>query len=119
MMQPPLFAYLKDEPSVTALLGTRIAPFGETPQDTPLPYLVWQTITGTPEIYLACPPDIDQTRIQIDIWAATGKDAEAAATAVRDVLESKGYMVSFLTDRDPDTGAFRVSMDFEFWTPRN
>ena len=118
-MQVPLYRYLSAAAPVTALVGTRIGPFGEVDQDTPMPYVVWQTITGTPENYLDNRPDIDNSRIQIDVWAKTGVSAEQVAMAVRDALEDEGYMVSWgSTERDPETRNYRFSMDFEFWNPR-
>lgn len=119
MMQVPLYRYLELSAPLMALVGTRVGPFGEVDQDTPMPYVVWQTISGTPELYLDNRPDIDQSRVQIDVWAATGTEAEQVAEAVRDALEDLGYMVSWgSTERDPETRNFRFSMDFEFWNPR-
>jgi len=119
MMQAALFALLG--PAVPAL-ENRIAPFGEQEQDVsplPLPYLVWQTISGIPENYLDDLPDMDKTRVQIDVWAATGAQAEAIAQSVRDALEPGAYMISFgNTTRDPETRAFRFGLDFDFLTPR-
>lgn len=116
MMQAALFAILS--PLVPAL-GNRIAPFGEIEQESVLPYLVWQTVVGTPENYLDDLPDVDKTRVQLDVWAATGAQAEAVAQSVRDALEPVGYMISYgNTTRDPDTRAFRFGQDFDFITPR-
>jgi hypothetical protein len=117
MMQATLFEMLAGVAGLSA--PGKVGPFGRVPQDTPLPYLTWQTITGQPQNYLDDVPDIDQTRVQMDIWAATGDAAETLAQSVRDALETKGYMISFgTTDQDPATNAFRFSMDFDFWTPR-
>lgn len=117
MMQVALYALLSGIPALQP--AGKVAPFGRAIQNVALPYLTWQTITGQPENYLDDLPDIDQTRVQIDVWAATGAAVETLAQSVRDALEPHGYMISFgTTDQDPDTDAFRFSMDFDFWTPR-
>lgn len=128
-MIPPLFPILSAAPGVTALLGaspnTRVYPFGEAPAKIIYPYVTWQIISGTPEIYLGQRPDIDDVRVQLDCWGDGGAGKNGAssvnsvADAVRDVLEEYGYMVDFgSTERDPDTVSYRYRMDFEFWTHR-
>lgn len=127
-MIPPLFPILSQAPSLATLLGAgkacRVYPFAEAPQRPTYPYVTWQIVTGTPELYLGDRPDIDDTRVQIDCWGdgGPGKDGSLVsnvADAIRDVLEGYGHMVDFGgTERDPDTVSYRYRMDFEFWTHR-
>jgi len=128
-MIPPLFPILSGNPTVTALLGaapnTRVYPFGEAPAKPVYPYVTWQIISGTPEVYLADRPNIDDVRVQMDCWGDGGAGKNGAASvnsvadAIRNVLEDHGYMVDFgNTERDPDTVSYRYRMDFEFWTHR-
>lgn len=128
-MMPPIFPILSTDPTVRSLLGeppsTRIYPFGEARQTVTYPYVTWQIITGTPEVYLGDRPDIDDVRVQIDCWGdgtpekSGAASVNAVADAIRNVLEGHGYMVDFgSTERDPDTVSYRYRMDFEFWTHR-
>jgi hypothetical protein len=116
---PDLTNTLENDAAVIALLGQRVFPFGEAPQDTPYPYATWQQIAGTPENYLAGRSNMDHLVVQFDVWAKTGSSAEACANAVRYALELLSYLVDFTTEpRDPDTGAYRFRLQFDFWKPR-
>lgn len=115
------YPLLSADAGVTAALGDppRAYPFGEAPQGVALPYCAWQLISGTPENYLSERPDMDALRYQFDIYAATGAQARTVASAVAYALELHGHQVSHNPDdRDPDTRAYRVGFDFEFWAPR-
>jgi hypothetical protein len=117
-MIPPIFATLSAAAPVTALIGSnpcRCYPFGQAPQGTVIPYVTWQTISGTPTNKLTQGSFYDSMRAQIDCWAATGSAAIALAEVVRTALEPVGVCVSLnLNEKDAETGIYRYSMDFEF-----
>ena len=92
--------------------------FGESPASPTRPYCTWQLIAGVPDNVLSGSPPVESHRVQVDTWAATSTSADTVAAAVRDCLEAVGYMLSFGTDKDPATGSFRVSMDYQFWVSR-
>lgn len=121
-MFPPLFATLYASSAVKALLGTtplRVYPAGEATQDTPVPYAVFQTITGTPENYLGSRSDIDSFIVQVDVYAATLSSARACASAIRVALEPVSYITSLREpSKDPTTRNYRYSLDVDFWTER-
>lgn len=121
-MIPPVYTLLSGSTSIAAIFGSapcRIYPWGEAPQGVAYPYATWGTVDGTPENYLGQVPDIDSIRVQVDVWARTGDDCADGARAIRDELETACHMVSFGSmERDPDTKAYRMRMDFEFWTDR-
>lgn len=117
-MQPPIFPVCAADPAVTAVLGTnptRLFPFGEAPQGVAKPYAVWRHIGGSPENYLGQRPDVDSFGIQVDVYASTGSDATAVATAIRDAIEDKAYVVRWgAQDTDPDTGSRHISFDIDW-----
>lgn len=121
-MFPATFATLKVAAGVTAIFGAnpvRIYPQGEAPQGVALPYATQQLVGGQPENYLESRSDMDNARVQFDVYAVDAKAARAGAAAIRAALEGIGYVVSFNTDgRDPDTNNARYSFDMEFHTAR-
>lgn len=122
-MTPALFAFVSASAECRAQLGAppkmRFYPFGEAPQGVALPYAVWQMIFGTPANYLGQLPDLDGTRVQVDVYGATQAVTQAAAIAIRDALEPHGYLVNFADRaRDPVTRNYGYTLDFEFQTPR-
>ncbi len=121
-MFPPVFATLYADNAVKALLGSsplRVYPAGEATQDTTVPYAVFQTIVGVPELYLGTRTDMDGFTAQIDVYAATLSSARACASAIRTALESVAYITSLREpSKDPTTRNYRYSMDVDFFTPR-
>lgn len=121
-MLPPIFSVCAASPAVTALLGTgpvRLYPFGDAPQGVVYPYATWQVITGNPENYLAGRPDTDGWTLQLDVYAATGSAATAAMAALRDAIEPHAVITRWGgTERNPDTKAYRISCDIDWFTHR-
>lgn len=122
-MYPPLFAVLKDNTAVSALLGGdpyRVFVPGEAPEGIKLAYLTWQTIGGVPENYLGDKPDVDNFVTQLDAYAKTLTEARAVAKAVRDAVEAVAYVTQWLGEnREPDTRLFRVSFQVDWITDRS
>jgi len=114
-MIPPVYQTLTASAPVTAIAGNRIHGSGYSTQGTTQPYVVWQVITTAPANTLACPPDSDDIRIQVDCYAGGTRGerlAQDLATAVRDALEEPAYMLMAWNDYEKETGLFRWSMDF-------
>ena len=121
-MFAPINAVCAVDPGVIALLGSppqRLYSFGEAAQDTAKPYAVWQTISGSPENYLAGRPDADAYTLQIDVYGATAASARAVAKAIRDAIELKAYVVSWNGEsKDPATKVYRYSFDVDWIVQR-
>jgi hypothetical protein len=101
--------------AVTAIAGNRIFGSGNATQGASQPYVVWQVITTAPANTLACLPDSDDIRIQVDCYASgqSGENiARQLATAVRNALEEHAYMLMAWNDFEKETSLFRWSMDF-------
>ena len=121
-MYAPIFAVCAAAPAVTALLGVspvRIYPFGEAPEGVAKPYVVWQTIGGNPENYLAQRPDIDGFSLQIDVYGVSVTQTRDTAKAIRNAIERHANIVRWGGDsRDPVTQSYRYSFDVDWWVPR-
>lgn len=126
-MFPPLFEALDGSAAVRILFGPnplRVYAFGEAPANAVTPYVVWQTITGSPENYLAGVPDTDGFTTQVDVYGAGSGNkpitaVRTAAKAVRDAIEPVAYIVAWRGEsREPDTNLFRISFDVDWLTPR-
>lgn len=122
-MYPPVYLICASDPQVQALLGVspcRLYPFGEAPQPTPAPYVIWQTISGTPENYLDQRPDIDRWSIQFDCYAATADGVRQVAEALRDSIENHAHIISWRGEyQEQETNLYRLSFDVDWWVPRN
>ncbi|NNA76764.1 DUF3168 domain-containing protein [Pseudomonas lactis] len=121
-MFAPINAVCALDPGVIALLGSppqRLYSFGEAAQDTVKPYAVWQTISGSPDNYLAGRPDIDGFTLQVDVFATCAKDARAVAKALRDAIEPCAYITRWGGEsRDPVTKNYRYSFDVDWIVQR-
>lgn len=114
-------------PAVRALLKTATGPlriylFGKAPQNSPLPYVVWQMAYGSPENYLDKVPDVDSMGTQFDVYASPSQGAIVArqvAQAIRDAIEPHAHIVSWRGDStDPQTNNCRFSFDADWWVNR-
>lgn len=120
-MYPPFFETVKDVPAVQAIFGQspRVYPHGLADQNTPVPYVVFQMVAGSPENYLHCRPDVDSFLTQVDVYASSPSAAASGAQAIRDAVEGVAYITAWRGQfQDPDTDLFRYSMDIDWLTPR-
>lgn len=121
-MAPNIFPAISSSVSVTSLIGTspvRFFPFGDAPQNSQLPYVVWQTVSGSPENFLGDLPDLDSYTIQVDVYAANAQSARDVAEAIRDAIEPIAHVVGWNGEsRDPDTRNYRYSFDVAIFTKR-
>lgn len=122
-MIPPIFGLLSTWPALAPLVGAgnaaRVYPFGKAPVEVLRPYVTWMVIGGDAENTMADAPPLDRFVIQIDVWADTITSANTVARAVRDAIETTGYVVAYNpSDDDEATGRYRLSFDAEFHAMR-
>ena len=120
-MNPPIFTIVSADSGVTALLGTdpvRFFPFGQAPDETDMPYAVWQIVSGSPENHLNDVPNIDSWLVQVDVYAMRGSTARTVAEALRDAIEPEAYITAWRGESKEYDNVFRYSFDVEFLTGR-
>ena len=119
--------YLTD-PAIAALVGDRWA-FAELPANTAYPAIRYSVISDVPVSTVAALAERqrNQTRVQVDIYAANISTIESIAAALRQTLHFQhattvaGYYVvdarqvySGGVTRDRDAGVWSLSVDFAF-----
>jgi hypothetical protein len=118
LIEEDIVDVLTADPVVAALVAQRIYPLFR-PQNDPLPAVVYQRLSTTPENSLLGFSGLDLVRVQFSCYAKTVADAKSLATAVRSALneatELKGICVYEADEMDADTRNFRVFIDFNFW----
>jgi hypothetical protein len=121
-MFAPIFQVAAASSAVTALIGSspvRLYPFGQAPDGVVTPYVVWQTVSGSPENYFSQAPDVDAYTLQVDIYADTGTAARNAAKAMRDAIEPHAHIVAWRGEsRDPETKRYRYAFDVNWFVKR-
>ncbi len=118
-MLPPIYSLLTGASAVSAIVGTRVYPHGEAPQDVTQPYVTWFLVTGTPENVLQGSPSIDRNTVQVDCWHQTGAGVVALATAVRNALETQTHVTGvLLNERETETRLYRIALQCDYFLAR-
>lgn len=103
--------------ALTSLVGGRVHPSVAPDQQT-LPFIVYNRVSSVPTTTLADGQPIQQTRMQVDIYAATYSAAQALADQVRDALIGSplyGVQLMEFDGFEEDIKVFRVVHDYSFW----
>jgi hypothetical protein len=112
-LEAKIYALLSADAGVLALVSTRVYPV-VAPQGTTLPYVVYQRISSGREYALDGYCGLENSRMQVDVYADTEKEAWAVADAVTTAM--RGSTTFAVSGDDPkvleEGGAFRVSNDF-------
>lgn len=105
-----------------------LAPGGAWPmvaaQGTAAPYIVFQRVGSGVLNIIDGPPPLDNTDMQIDVYACTYESALSVAAAIDDTLQAAAQAGTFgcyaiVSPRDlfeSDTRLYRVLMEYSFWT---
>jgi len=121
-MYPPIFETASASSAVTSLIGispVRLWPFAQAPENSTLPYVVWQTIGGRPENYINNAPDIDQYSLQIDIYGTGASSVRAVAEKLRDAIQGVANIVSWRGESiDSETKNYRFTFDVDWFVKR-
>lgn len=121
-MNPPVFPIISADAACLAVLGSnpvRFYPWGRAPQNSKKVYAVYTVYNAVPENYLGDLPDIDNKGVQINVYADSPSELDAAFTAIRNALEPHAHMTNFANfDPDNETDLLSVRMEFDFWDAR-
>lgn len=119
----PVYDILYDDEDVMSVVGTGsiVKIFrGVAPQDTTPPFIVWNTLGGASNNYMAERPGIDNPVVQIDVYSRDEEEADTLAQYVRDALELHAHQRGQPREtwEGQPTKLYRVSLDFSFWSTR-
>lgn len=115
MIEQDLRTYLLAQPSVTALIATRLYPI-RLPQGVTLPAVTYQRITGSSEQAYDGPVNLGQGTIQFDCWADTYASALAVAEQVRQKLAAIGHRITNLIDfPESEPAMWRRMVEVSAW----
>lgn len=81
-------------------------------------YCVFYVVSETSPQYFDGPPGMDRYRIQCSVFGPAMSGVDAARSALRDVIESRGYTIGGTTARDPATRRYMATLDFSTWVTR-
>ena len=112
------------------LVGTRVYPVSR-PQASPLPCLVYQTVSDVPEYHLKSDSGLSRARVQVNAIAETYAEAEALVTALRGLsgakpaqgntdfrtiqFDGKRDLFDPAAESDITSRTYAVSLDFIIW----
>ncbi len=106
-------------------LRTLIAPivanrcYPNTAPDNPTkPYITYQRISATPDNTLSGTGQLQNTRLQIDVWAASFADSQAKAALVKAAMLGFAIKNTRQMEQDTyesDTQTHRVMLDYSIW----
>lgn len=108
-------------PLVALVPASRIYDQSAPPDATqPLSYPViyLNTISATPELFLAEAPDIDNYRIQVDIVAESKAVIKSVLTQVRAALDGHADELDSSDIPTQDPALRRMTIDFSYWANR-
>lgn len=87
-------------------------------QDAVAPYIVYQRITSVTHNNLLGPSDLQNTRVQIDVYDKTYVGVQQIAAAVRAAMQSAPFTNLQLSEQDfyeVDVRLHRVTLDYSIW----
>ncbi len=88
-------------------------------QDAQAPFIVYQRITSLTNNNLLGPSDLQNTRVQIDVYDKTYAGVQQIAAALRAAMQSAPFtnlQISELDLYEVDVRLHRVSFDYSIWS---
>jgi len=114
-MLPPIYTILSSAPAVAAIVGSRIYPHGEAPQDVTKPYITWFVVSAPPELLVDGAPPFDKFTIQVDCWHLISSGVVSLAGAARTALEAQCHVTNILANqRDVETKLYRIALQLDY-----
>ena len=124
-LESELYGFLVSNPVISAVVADRVYPL-LMPQNTQLPAITYQRISGASEQSMTGASGLAHPRIQLDCWGSTYKDVTVLREVLRQVLQGfRGQLgtifingVIYVNDQDFyewETKTFRTSTDVKIW----
>lgn len=120
-LESKVYSALVATTRITDTVGTRIYPL-ILPQEPTLPAITYQRITGEKQNHLEGYANLEQVRLQIDIWGTTLTGCKTMSTVVHSVLgAAPDFKALLIYDMDlseyleDGTILYRISQDYSIW----
>lgn len=117
-VEEKIFSLLTTTTTITATLENRIFPV-RAPQTVPLPYAVYQRISGGQLNGLDGYLTLENPRIQIDVYSTSYSQVKTLAENIHTQMEtSTAFKNTLANDSDiyeDELNAYRITMDFSCW----
>jgi len=109
-MFPNIYKLL-NQPTIAAIVGDNIGPFGKISQGTPAPYITFHIISHEPHNHLSGAAISDSYVIQMDFWHNTQTGCMELAKAVRDRLDNQNITNHvIIMAYESETDIYRISL---------
>lgn len=92
---------------------------GVAGQGAVAPYVVWQRLVSPVNNTLDGPSNLQNTRVQVDVYASRFADLESIEAAVLAAMQSAPVSAIQLSSQDfyeQETKLYRTSIDFSCWS---
>lgn len=101
------------------LVSGRCYPLVNTSTAIVKPYLTFQVVSNVPTVSLDGPSNLENRRVQIDVWADTYGAAKSLEATIKTTMQGSSFVNIPLLTQDfyeEETKLYRVSMDFSVWS---
>lgn len=88
------------------------------PQGSALPYATYQRVASPVTNVLSGAPPIENTRLQVDVWASTYQAAQTLARSITTAMQAWAVQNVLLNSYDlyeQDVKVYRVLLEFSIW----
>lgn len=104
--------------AISALVSGRCYPL-IAPEKPAVPYAVYFQVANAPEVTIENTIPVENTRIQVDIFAKTYAESQALAAQIRTAMLTLGAIPLLSVDLyEQDVKLYRVAQDFSIWFNR-
>lgn len=104
--------------AVGALVNGRCYPLN-APEKPVTPYAVYFQVANAPEVTMATEVPVENTRVQVDIYAKTYAEVQSLADSIRSAMMGINAVPLLSVDLyEQDVKLYRVAQDFSIWFNR-
>lgn len=104
--------------AIGALVSGRCYPL-IAPEKPVAPYAVYFQVANAPEVTMETTVPVENTRVQVDVYAKTYAEAQSLADAARSAMLNLGAVPLLSVDLyEQEVKLYRVAQDFSIWFDR-
>jgi hypothetical protein len=116
------FSIMSASTTVKSIFGSspiRIYQGNKLGTEPDMPYAIFNIISAIPYNCLSDSSDMDVSSIQVDIYSNDQTTLESGYNAIRNAIETKGYVTRYSTDdTELENGKYNITMEIELHDER-